>query len=230
MKFPELTPATFIKRGNRFVAGVRLENGKATSAFVPTTGRLTGVLKMGCRVWLEPTSDPNRKTPFTLMLAELEHGGLCSVNAINANTLFTEAVQDGVLAAFPYPQVENEVPFGHRSRLDFRLTDGSRSHWIEVKSVTYVQEGVGMFPDAPTGRGRKHLLELAKIVDQGDQASVVFVTQREDAHWFAPFEDIDPDFAQTLRQVREQGVTVHAYRCQVSLEGVEISAEIPVKL
>jgi sugar fermentation stimulation protein A len=229
VKFPELTPAIFIKRGNRFVAGVRLEDDKATSAFVPTTGRLTGVLRPGCRVWLAPASDPKRKTPFTLTLVELENGGLCSVTAIFANVLFNEAFKMGILSAFPYHQIENEVPFG-RSRLDFRLSDGPKTCWVEVKSVTYVQEDVGMFPDAPTGRGRKHLLELAKVIAQGDQASVVFVAQREDAQCFAPFESIDPDFAQTLRQVSAAGVAVHAYRCNVSLEEVKISAEIPVRL
>ncbi len=229
MKFPELTPATFINRANRFVAGVRLEDGKVSSAFVPTTGRLTGVLQPGCQVWLTPASDPNRKTRFTLTLAALEKGGLCSVNAILANALFAEALQAGHLSAFPYSRIENEVPFG-RSRLDFCLSDGLQTCWVEVKSVTYVQEGLGLFPDAPTGRGRKHLLELAKAVRQGDQASVVFIAQREDAQRFEPFVDIDPDFAQTLRQVSAAGVAVHAYRCQVSLEEVKISAEIPVKL
>ena len=229
MKFPELTPAVFIKRSNRFVAGVRLESGKVSSAFVPTTGRLTGVLKPGCQIWMEPASDPHRKTPFTMVLAQLDNGGLCSVTAIYANTLVKEALQGGHLAAFPYPQVKNEVPFGN-SRLDFRLSNASKVCWVEVKSVTYVQEGVGMFPDAPTGRGRKHLRELAKVIEQGDQASVVFVAQREDAQRFEPYESIDPDFTQTLRQVSEAGVAVHAYRCQVSLDGVNISGEIPVNL
>jgi sugar fermentation stimulation protein A len=229
MKFPELTPGVFIKRDNRFVAGVRLDDGKASSAFVPTTGRLTGVLRPGCRIWLEPASDPKRKTPFTLILAELENGGLCSINAIFANALFDEALQSGHLVAFPYSQIEHEVSFG-RSRLDFRLSNGPQACWVEVKSVTYVQDGLGMFPDAPTGRGRKHLGELAKLVDRGDKASVVFIAQRADAQRFEPFEAIDPEFAQTLRQVKAHGVAVHAYRCQVSLEGVEISAEIPVKL
>lgn len=228
MRFPALTPAIFIKRSNRFVAGVQLDSGKVSSAFVPTTGRLTGVLKPGCRVWLEPTSDPKRKTPFTMVLVQLENGGLCSVTAIYANTLVKEALQGGHLGAFPYPQVENEVPFGH-SRLDFRLSDGSKTCWVEVKSVTYVQDGVGLFPDAPTGRGRKHLLELAKVIKQGDQASVVFIAQREDAQRFEPFERIDPDFSQTLREVCATGVAVHAYRCQVSTAEVTITAEIPVR-
>ena len=229
MNFPELTPARLIKRDQRFVAGVQLDMGKLTTAFVPTTGRLTGVLHPGCRVWVEGVSSPGRKTPFNLVLAELAQGGLCSVNAILANKLFSEAVQAGNLAAFPYPSIQAEVPFGD-SRLDFRLSDGKSICWAEVKSVTYAEGGLGMFPDAPTGRGRKHLLELAKLVQRGERACVVFVAQREDALQFAPYEAIDPGFAATLREVRAAGVEVHAYRCAISLQAIKIAEAIPVNL
>lgn len=229
MNFGELIPATFIKKGNRFTAGVYLESGGAATAYVPTTGRLTGVLKSGCRVWLEPAANPDRKTKYTLVLSELADGGLCSVNAYMANWLFKEAATDGSLDAFPYPTVETEMTYG-RSRLDFRLSDGDTVCWAEVKSVTYAEDGVGMFPDAPTGRGRKHLGELAKLVAEGQRASVVFVAQREDARSFTPFERIDPDFAAELRRVSAAGVEVHAYRCAVSTEEVVIAEEIPVSL
>ena len=96
--------------------------------------------------------------------------------------------------------------------------------------MTYAEDGVGMFPDAPTGRGRKHLGELAKLVAEGQRASVVFVAQREDARSFMPLERIDPDFAAELRRVNAAGVEVHAYRCAVSTEEVVISEEIPVSL
>ena len=229
MKFPELSPAIFIKRDQRFVAGVRLDTGKLTRAFVPTTGRLTGVLQPGCRVWVEGVSSTDRKTSFNLVLAELKGGGLCSINATLANKLFSEAVVSGNLAAFPYSSIQAEVSFG-RSRLDFRLSDDNRTCWVEVKSVTYANEGVGMFPDAPTGRGRKHLLELAKLAQGGDRASAVFIAQREDALQFEPFVAIDPDFAATLRKVRDAGVEVHAYRCAVSLQAIRIMEAIPVNL
>jgi sugar fermentation stimulation protein A len=229
MHFPPLIPAIFIKRDNRFIAGVQLEGGGMASAFVPTTGRLTGALHPGCRVWLEPADDPNRKTAYTLVLTELEGGGLCCVNAIMANRLFYEAVINGQLSAFKYEQVEKEVKLG-RSRLDFRLSQGDRVCWVEVKSVTYVQDGIGMFPDAPTGRGRRHLHELAKLVANGDQASAVFIAQRGDATSFTPYETIDPAFAETLRQVQRQGVAVHAYRCIVGLDMIEIADEIPIEL
>jgi sugar fermentation stimulation protein A len=229
MQFPKLIPATFIKRDNRFIAGVQLETGRLASAFVPTTGRLTGALRPGCRVWLEPTDDPNRKTAYTLVLTELEQGSLCSVNAILANRLFFEAVINGGLAAFEYEQVDKEVTLG-RSRLDFRLTQGDQVCWVEVKSVTYVRDGVGLFPDAPTGRGRRHLDELAKLVASGDQASAVFIAQRGDAACFAPYGTIDPEFAETLCRVHCQGVAIHAYRCNVQLDMIEIADEIPVML
>jgi len=228
MKFGELVPATFIKKGNRFTAGVYLESGGATTAYIPTTGRLTGALRPGCRVWLEAAENPDRKTPYTLVLSELVGGGLCSVNAYMANWLFKEAMALGALEAFPYPMVEAEVPYG-RSRLDFRLSDGEAVCWVEVKSVTYAEDGVGMFPDAPTGRGRKHLGELAKLAAEGHRASAVFIAQREDARRFVPFERIDPDFAAELRRVSGLGVEVHAFRCAVSTEEVVIAEEIVVE-
>jgi sugar fermentation stimulation protein A len=229
MKFGELVPATFIKRGNRFTAGVMLEGGGASTAFVPTTGRLTGALRPGCRVWLEPADNPERKTAYTLVLSELADGSLCSVNAYMANWLFAEAMAEGNLAVFPYPTVENEVTVG-RSRLDFRLSDEDEFCWVEVKSVTYAEEGVGMFPDAPTARGRKHLGKLAKLSAEGHRASAVFIAQREDAREFASFERVDPDFAAELRRVAAEGVEVHAFRCAVSTEEVVIAEEIPVSL
>jgi sugar fermentation stimulation protein A len=229
MQFPPLTPAIFIKRDNRFIAGVQLENGRLALAFVPTTGRLTGALRPGCRVWLEAVDDPNRKTAYTLVLTELDQGGLCCVNAIMANWLFYEAATKGGLSAFPHAQVEKEIRYG-KSRLDFRLTQGDRIYWVEVKSVTYVRDGMGLFPDAPTGRGRRHLEELAHLVASGDQASAVFIAQRGDAVRFAPYESVDPLFAETLRQVHRQGVDIHAYRCNVGVDKIEIADEIPVEI
>ena len=229
MKFGELVPATFIKKGNRFTAGVCLESGGATTAYVPTTGRLTGALRSGCRVWLEAAENPDRKTPYTLVLSELADGSLCSVNAYMANWLFKEAMTLGSLEVFPYSTVETEVPYG-RSRLDFRLSEGEEVCWVEVKSVTYAEDGVGMFPDAPTGRGRKHLGELEKLAAEGQRASVVFIAQRGDAKRFAPFERIDPVFAAELRRVSELGVEVHAFRCSVSTEEVVIAEEIQTVL
>ena len=229
MKLPALAPATFLKRPNRFVAVVAFEDGTQASAHVPTTGRLTNALEPGCRVWLARSDTPHRKTAYTLTLTELPDGGYCAVQAIRANRLFKEAVEAGKLKAFDYEQVRAEVTVGE-SRLDFQLSNKQSVCWVEVKSVTYAAEGVGKFPDAPTGRGRKHLGELARLAAAGDRASAVFIVQREDALRFTPFEEIDPAFAAALRESQRQGVEVHAYRCKVNIDSITISNEIDVKL
>jgi sugar fermentation stimulation protein A len=228
MKFPELVPAEFLMRPNRFVAIVRFKDGTQASAYVPTTGRLTSALHPGCLVWLEQVKDPRRKIQYTLRLTELEGGGYCGVQAVQANYLFAEAVAAGNLTTFEYSQIEPEVTFGE-SRLDFRLSDGAGVCWVEVKSVTYAEKGVGKFPDAPTSRGRKHLGELARLAKMGQRASAIFIVQREDAHVFSPFEEMDPEFASALRRIHEQGVEVHAFRCNVNTDSITIISEIDTK-
>ena len=196
---------------------------------MPTTGRLTGVLRPGGRIWLEPATNQQRKLRYTLVLAELEQGGFCSVNATLANQLFEEALLNQRLEAFPCDEIRREVTY-KGSRFDFRLAEQDQVCWVEIKSVTCVQEGVGLFPDAPTSRGQKHLRELAELAALGDRASVVFVAQRADATRFKPHETIDPEFTEVLRQAHAQRVEIHAYRCDVTLEGIEIADEIPVEL
>ena len=39
--------------------------------------------------------------------------------------------------------------------------------YIEAKSVTLVEKGVGLFPDAPTVRGAKHLRTLETVLEAG---------------------------------------------------------------
>jgi sugar fermentation stimulation protein A len=128
-----------------------------------------------------------------------------------------------------YATVQREVTHG-ASRLDLRLDAHPEAPpcWIEVKSITLVEDGVALFPDAPTTRGRRHLEELADIVGAGERAAAVFVVQRDDPECFSPHPSADPAFAAALREASEAGVEVVAYRCHVTLQGIEIAGSIRV--
>ena len=102
--------------------------------------------------------------------------------------------------------------------------------FVEVKSVTLVEGGNGLFPDAPTTRGKKHVGSLAQAVREGHRAAVVFVVQREDVIGFRPNDNADPEFGQALRDAVREDVEAHAYRCHVSPKAVEIDSSIPVSL
>ncbi len=233
MIFKHLEPATFVKRDNRFRVQVRVA-GHTRAAHLPNSGRLEELLVPGRQVWVIPVDlarRPKRRTAYDMALVKYA-GHLVSVDARLPGHLVAEALEKGQLAGFErYPDVRREVNLG-QSRIDFRLQGAAEPApcWIEVKSVTLVEDGTARFPDAPTARGRRHVQELIKAVKQGHQAAVVFVIQRGDAQRFTPHDQADPAFGQVLRQAAQRGVSVHAWRCQVSLEAIQLSEQVPVNL
>jgi sugar fermentation stimulation protein A len=225
MKLPELIPAQFVQRDNRFLATVSV-NGVSSWAHVPNSGRLQELFKPGRTVWIAPATSEKRKTSFDLKLVEY-HDVLVSVDARLPNPLFAEAVRNNRLAGFEFPIIQPEVT-QLDSRLDFKLSGPNGTCWVETKSVTLVEQGLALFPDAPTHRGRRHLEDLIELRKKGDRAAVVFIIQRPDASAFAPNESADPVFADTLRQAANLTVEVRAFRCAISLKEIFINYEIPV--
>ena len=116
------------------------------------------------------------------------------------------------------------------SRIDLLLSGSSCECYIEAKSVTLVEDGVSLFPDAPTERGRKHVSSLVKTLQRGHRAAVVFVTQRADPLSFSPNERADPRFWAVLRDAEARGLEVYAYKCEVTMSRIDISDAVPVSL
>lgn len=233
VKLPRLIPGRFLQRDNRFRATV-IVNGNEAWAHVPNSGRLEELFTPGRSVWLAPAVGSHRKTDYDLKLVDFD-SVLVSVDARLPNPLFAEALADGRLSGFPSEIVRPEVTYGS-SRLDFKLSGaGSPSGiksvcWVETKSVTLVREGAALFPDAPTSRGRRHLMSLIQISRSGGETAVVFVIQRPDARYFSPHREADPAFAETLDQAATVGVQIQAFTCQVSLDEVTIGNEVSVSL
>ena len=187
MRFVDpLIPAIFLRREKRFLAEVALDGDRRTWAHVPNTGALTGCLTPGQEVLLTEESRPHRKTTHTWRFCKSEAGWVC-VDTLVPNRLVAEALAGPGLPELP-PMLSHrrEVTLPGGSRLDFVADLGERLLFIEVKSVTWVEDGVALFPDGVTARGRRHLEELAGLVARGHEAWQVFVVQRADAVGSAP--------------------------------------------
>jgi sugar fermentation stimulation protein A len=225
---PGLVSAILVRRLNRFAVEVELE-GKRAQAHLANSGRLQELMLPGAPVLLVPKDAPGRKTAYDLALV-CRDGLWVSADARLPNALFREALAQGRLAEFAGCRVARaEVVYGG-TRLDFLLEGLQGPLLVETKSVTLVEEGVGLFPDAPTERGRRHLEALAQAAAAGLGAAVVFVVQRADAGAFAPHRQADPRFARALAEAAAAGVRVLAYRCCVDPRQVSIAAPIPVRL
>lgn len=228
VKLGRMVEARFIRRLNRFAALVDI-NGQETLVHVANSGRMKELLVEGRRVYLAPAGGEHRKTAFDLALVDLGHT-LASADARLPNKLVHEAQLQGRLHCFAgYDGIRPEATYGD-SRLDMALSGEGGTCLVEVKSVTLVVDDAGIFPDAPTTRGRKHVLTLAEKVQEGYRGAVVFVVQRDDAGSVSPNDESDPDFGIALREAVEVGVEAYAFRCTVSIEEVTISDQIPVVL
>ncbi len=232
MRLPPLTPGVLLRRYQRFLAEVRLEDGEVVTAHTANTGRMTGVAEPGSRVWLSRADNPRRKLPWTWELVEARPGVLVGINTLRANALVAEAVEGGVISELSgYQRLRREVPYAGRHRIDLLLEgEGRPPCYVEVKNTTLVEAGVARFPDAVSARATRHLHALAQMAAQGARAAVVFCVQRGDAERFAPADAIDPAYSRALREVAAEGVEFVAYRAQVSAKAVCLDQALPVVL
>ena len=244
MRFPApLVSGTLLLREKRFLAHVRLDDGREVIAHTNNTGAMRGCSTPGSRVWLSPASNPKRKLKWTWELIAIADSPaspepvLACVNTIVPNRLAAEALHAGRIARLGgYDTVRTEVRYGtERSRIDVLLERGAGGVgdrcWVEVKNVTLVEEGgLGAFPDAPTERGRKHLRELGGLAEAGDRAVLLFVVQRADIVSVQPADEVDPAYGLELRRVAGLGVEVMAWQADVTVEGVTLARELPVVL
>ncbi|HWJ03796.1 MAG TPA: DNA/RNA nuclease SfsA [Verrucomicrobiae bacterium] len=222
-----LIEGSFLARLNRFVAEVEI-GGVTVLAHVPSSGRMQELLTPGRRVLLAKSMRPGRKTDFGLRLVDMG-GFYVSIDSILPNKLVHKSLKAGKLYGLEgYGKIIPEYPYLD-SRFDFYLADPGEC-FLEVKSVTLVEDGVARFPDAPTLRGTKHLEHLAGLRRLGVRAGVIFIIQRQDAEIFEPNGKTDPDFALALRNAKASGVEIWAYTCKVTGQSVEIDREVPVKL
>ena len=223
----DLVEGIFLERVNRFLARVEVD-GREVGVHVANSGRMKELFVPGWRVLIRPVSGDHRKTKFDLVLVDMGDA-LASADAQMPNPLLAEGVANGHLQQFAgYTDMRREVIFGD-SRLDLMLEGPSGRCYIEAKSVTLVTNGIGLFPDAPSTRGAKHLRTLETVLEAGHRAAVVFVVQRPDASAFATSDSSDPDLADALRSALAAGVEAYAYNCEVTEHSIRLDQALPIR-
>lgn len=240
MEFPDpLLPATLIRRYKRFLADVELPDGEITTLHCPNTGSMKNCQEPGSRIWYSLSDNPKRKYPGTWQVVEVDQQHLVGINTGLANKLVHEFLSSGGLPSLQrYERIRTEVPYGQQgSRIDLLFDSVSRAEeemcYVEVKNVSLgVGGGKGLFPDAVTSRGQKHLQELMEVAHQGHRALLFFCVQHTGITRLAPADEIDPTYGSLLREAANNGVDIVAVRScfDIARSTVTLSEEIPVLL
>lgn len=226
MKYGEIIKGNFLKRKNRFIAEVRISED-VVLCHVKNTGRLKELLVTGACVYLEKSSNPKRKTGYSLIGVEKD-GILVNVDSQAPNKMVKEWLEEKQPEG-KITMLKAERVFG-KSRFDFCMKTEKKTFWIEVKGVTLAEGKTALFPDAPTERGVKHIRELCEAVKQGDQAILIFVIQRKGIERFRPNEKAQPAFARALEEAKAVGVRIAAYDSIITENSAFLDEKIKVEL
>ena len=231
MEFPPLVAGRLLRRYKRFLADVELESAEQITAHCPNTGAMTGCAEPGSRVWLSVSDSATRKYPHTWELVETASGMAC-VHSASANRVVHEGFAEGVIGGFEtYPDIRREVKYGDNSRADLLLEGSGARVFVEVKSVTLCEAGgQGLFPDAVSDRGRKHIRELQQVLDADTRALLLFCVFHAGVRRVSAAGTIDPRYRDALAEAMAAGLEVMAWGTDISPAGIRLARSLPFTL
>ena len=223
IQYENTVPGTFVKRINRFVAEV-LINGKQEYVHVKNTGRLKELLVPKAKVTLQKSDNPNRETAYDLISVYKPGLKWVNIDSFAPNVLIKQQLENSSF----FDIIKPEYHYGN-SRFDFYMEHQGSKYLREVKGCTLTADprtGIGLFPDAPTERGTKHLNELAEAEKNGYHCTICFVIQMNGVHMVYPNNATQPEFGQALIQAAKAGVGILYYSCHVEADSIRITGEM----
>ena len=229
MKYNNCHSGIFIFRPNRFIAIVEID-GQEQWVHVKNTGRCKELLQPGNTVYLEKSSNPQRKTAYDLIAVEKQVSGgikLINMDSMAPNLAAKEWLEGGGLGNIQNLRAETTIG---DSRFDFVGEQDGRRVVIEVKGCTLEKDGIACFPDAPTERGVKHVRGLTELAKAGDRCIILIVIQMKGVHTFRPNWQTHPEFGEALLEAQAAGVEIIAVDCEVRPGFVRIDVPVNVDL
>ncbi len=232
MQYKEITRGRFIKRINRFIAEVAIDKD-VYEVHVKNTGRCRELFIPGATVYLEPSSNPKRKTPYSIV--SIEKGErIINIDSQVPNRVVEEAFHESPYLKTIFSddvKIRREVTYG-ASRFDlyYEQPQLGKKGFIEIKGVTLEVDDIAMFPDAPTLRGAKHVKELMKGQQEGFDNYILFLVQMKGVKEFRPYEENDPNFTACLREAAESGVGVLVFDSLVTPGSIEMGDPVLLRL
>ena len=247
MKFDfPLQKAKWIKRYKRFMVDLDLGKDQELTVHCANTGSMKNCFVEGGDAWYWDSKNEKRKYPHSLELVETPSGHVACINTSKPNYLVAEAIQNKtVIELQDYSELKMEVRYGgEKSRIDILLSGGEKNIYVEVKNTTLLEntkngvvdsdgdanEGIGFFPDSVSDRASKHLRELMLMVDEGHRGVIFFCVNHTGIKEVRPADHIDKLYGQLLREAKQKGVEILAYRSHITDDEIILRDPVPVVL
>tara|TARA_Y100000589_G_C27164925_1_gene634351 strand:- start:1171 stop:1917 length:747 start_codon:yes stop_codon:yes gene_type:complete len=218
--FDLLEEGILIKRYKRFLADIRLDDGRIITAHCPNTGSMKGLLSDKSRVRVSYSPSHKRKLLWTWEQVQVptmrDESIWVGINTLMANKLIKKVISSNLLEnkLGQIDSIKSEVTYGleKKSRIDFLLkptlsNPDNRNIYVEVKNTTWIKDNIALFPDSVTQRGQKHLKELSLVMPNSRAILIPCIT-RTDTDYFSTGDEVDPEYGNLFRKALKKGLIV----------------------
>ena len=226
MHYNNIKPAIFLERPNRFIAHA-IVHGQLEVVHVKNTGRCKELLVPNAEIYVQESDNPNRKTKWSL-IGVRKGDKLINMDSQAPNKVVKEWLLEGK-SFNNITHIKSEAKY-KSSRFDFYVEADGEKVYIEVKGVTLENDGVAMFPDAPSERAVRHVEELIAARKEGYQTYVIFVIKMKGIRYFTPNHFTHPAFKEVLIKAGKNGINLLAFDCIVKSDSLEIDEPVLIKL
>lgn len=228
MKFKApLLQGTIVRRYRRSLADVRLSNGKVVTVHSPGLGPMTGAYEPGSPVLLSDSQDTSRKHGLTWELISI-NGIWIGINPVVARKVLQESIEGGIFPSLASYQIQRETRYGLHNRADLILQGMENNCFINVYSVSWVEQEEAFFPDARNDRICNQIRSLSEVAINGHRAMVFILVQRGDARQLRFAEKVDPQIMDAIRKAHDKGVELIAFSARVSPEEICLGNQLTV--
>ncbi len=211
-KLGKIEKGIFIKRLNRFV-GVCKVNNKLKTMHIADTGRLTEIFIPNREVLLIKNR-AELKTDYKLIGVWSDLNYWILVNTSLHSKIVKKAIEYGLLGFIP-EKIKPEIKINNHSRLDFLVNNNI---YVEVKGCNLLvfkdNLKIGLFPDAPTVRGKKHIEELI-ILSKENNKSIILILGLHDFNCFSPNFKMDNNFSLEFINALKNGVEYIGFKIKI---------------
>ncbi len=225
-KFRDLCECTILRRVNRFVVEC-VEEGRTIELHLRNTGRLSGLLVRGSRALYRPKR--GGRTLGHLIAVDAGRGYAIVDTAIQMS-LFELALEKGAFRWLEGYKIKRRNVHIVSSRFDYLLEKRALELLLELKSATHMEGPVAMYPDAPTERGRRHVVELAQLAKRGVRTALYFLATHPRAVSFRVFREVDEEVYQAVLKAIDSGVDVKALKMTMDEDLVIYAGRDPLPI
>jgi len=224
-----LEEAVALRRLNRFVVEASTPLG-TLRLHTRNTGRLVDLIYPGSTLLYAPRE--RGRTRGVIVAVRVGEEAAAIIDPPTQAAAFEEAWERGLVGWLRGWRASARETRYRGSRIDYAIEGPGGWGLLELKSAVYLsREGLCMYPDTVSERGRRHVEALAEAARSGLRAVIAFVAAHPLCTGFRPCCEVDPQLCTLLREAREAGVEVYATKMHLRRGEIILDTDsLPVRL